>query len=373
MQRIAVRKLVICVLLLAAVGIVAWHFWRAPRAIVIRPPATEANQHSTQPAAAKSTVVTAAVENLDSINQEDSPQLRSLRLALQQTPDDLALLIEIAELERKHGRIWSALEHAQAAERLDVSNPLRAALVGDLLAGLRAFPEARAAFDRALSLAPEKTDLGLSKIATYQAEGDLRAADEALQRLPLARPQDRMLVQMRYRQHLYQHRYAEALELVDTVFGKAAVAKSANAWVRLRFHIDVGKLRQLMRHLGTANSEFQLALHLHGELRAAGADPHELASLLGAIHAGLGNKSAAISAAQDYLSSITNDHQSQQAARLQLAMIHAEFGDTASAIEHLSASLATPYGTTTAALRLDPVWAPLRGNPKFDALSAHEE
>ena len=44
-------------------------------------------------------------------------------------------------------------------------------------------------------------------------------------------------------------------------------------------------------------------------------------------------------------------------------------GDPDGAIENLKATLALPGGYYSAALlRLDPLWDPLRGNPKFEAL-----
>ncbi len=310
-----------------------------------------------------------ASEARDRMVEEDSPPLRALYLLLQESPDDVALLGATAGLERKLGRVSSALEHAHAAERAEPSNPDRPVLVGELLAGMRAFPEARAAFDRALALAPTRLELVADKISSHQAEGDLAAADALLKTLPPPHPRDRKLVEVRHRQFLYQRRYADAVWLLDDVFGQAARAKTANGWVRLNFHIEVGRLRELLGHT-TASSEYQLALHLDGELRAVDFDAALLGSVLGLTHAGLGNEALAVGAAERHLAAITDDHQAQQGALLRLAEIHARFDDAQAAVGILRDSLATPFGTTTAALRLDPAWAALRGNPKFDALSA---
>lgn len=280
-----------------------------------------------------------------------------LRLASQRDPENAAMLGAL-----------TVLENARAAEHADPLNPDRPARVGELLAGVRAFPEARAAFDRALALAPARVELVAAKIATLQAEGDLTAADALLSQLPPPRPGAPKLVDVRHRQLLYQRRYADAVALLDDVFGQAARAKTATGWVRLNFHIEVGRLRALMGHT-TASSEFQLALHLDGELRAAGADPRQLASVLGLVHAGLGNKTQAISAAEAWLAATADDQPAGQGARLQLAEIHARFGDAREALALLRKSLAAPYGITSAALRLDPAWASLRGNPAFDVLS----
>jgi serine/threonine-protein kinase len=43
-------------------------------------------------------------------------------------------------------------------------------------------------------------------------------------------------------------------------------------------------------------------------------------------------------------------------------------GNKDAAIAELEKSLKVPAGTTVALLRLDPMWDPLRGDPRFDAL-----
>ncbi len=307
---------------------------------------------------------------LDGVSAEASPERVALEHALATAPTDARILGDLSDLERQLGRIWSALEHAQAAEAMQPTDPLNAVRVGELLSALRAFPEARAAYDRALALAPDRVDWIARKAVTYQAEGDLASAEALLSALPSVAPKDAALIAARRRQLMYQGKYAEALQLVDTIFGNAAKAKTANGWVRLLFHIDIGQLRQLMGHAGTANLEFQLALHLDGELRAVQFDAQKLGSVLALTHAGLGNQDAAIKAAQAAITAASTDYPAKQAARLQLAQILAQFGDSSAALLLLEDSLAQPFGMTRAALRLDPAWMALRDDPRFEALSA---
>ena len=302
---------------------------------------------------------------------EDHPAAATaFERVLQQAPHQATLLGALAAVERRLGRMRAAIEHASKAEQLDPLNSASPVIVGDLLAAVRRYPEARSAFDRSLNLAPDAIDILARKAATYQAQGDLPAAELLLENIPPPGPADGLLVDVRYRQFLYEGRYSEALALIDTVFGKAAVAKTANSWVRLIFHLDVATLRRLMGHVGTAKLEFQLALQLAGELRAAGADPLRLTSVLGLIHAGLGDKDSAIREAQRNLAAKALDAATEQDATIQLAKIHAYFGDEAAALALLTSSLQAPYGITTAALRLDPAWEPLRRNPRFQELTA---
>ena len=53
---------------------------------------------------------------------------------------------------------------------------------------------------------------------------------------------------------------------------------------------------------------------------------------------------------------------------MELAYAYVQFGDKDAALAILKRSLAVPYGTTTALLRLDPSWAPLRSDARFQAL-----
>ena len=54
----------------------------------------------------------------------------------------------------------------------------------------------------------------------------------------------------------------------------------------------------------------------------------------------------------------------------QLAMVEAQLGENQSALEHIEQVLAIPAGhaLSKASLRTDPVWEPLRDDPRFQKL-----
>ncbi len=59
-----------------------------------------------------------------------------------------------------------------------------------------------------------------------------------------------------------------------------------------------------------------------------------------------------------------------QVGPLALAEVYTVLGDTAAALDQLEALLAVPSPVSGGRLRADPIWAPLRGNPRFERLVA---
>lgn len=59
-----------------------------------------------------------------------------------------------------------------------------------------------------------------------------------------------------------------------------------------------------------------------------------------------------------------------QAGPMALAEVYTAVGDTGAALDQLGALLAVPSFVSGAELRADPIWTPLRGNPRFERLVA---
>src|SRR4029077_17266010 len=87
------------------------------------------------------------------------------------------------------------------------------------LRGLRRYPEALTAFDRALQVAPGDAELIARKAAPYQMEGDFVAAEKQLAALPkpAARPE---IPTAQVNQWIYQRQYPEAIAALKRELGK---------------------------------------------------------------------------------------------------------------------------------------------------------
>ena len=92
------------------------------------------------------------------------------------------------------------------------------------------------------------------------------------------------------------------------------------------------------------------------------------AMTLALAYAGLGERAKALEQAQRAVNDYGTDAINKPNAEIVLAQIQAHFGDLDSAIAALPHLLTVPAGVTRADLQLDPLWDPLRRDPRFQKL-----
>ena len=92
--------------------------------------------------------------------------------------------------------------------------------------------------------------------------------------------------------------------------------------------------------------------------------------LLALAYAGLGRKDQAIAAARTGVELNANDAIKLPMAQIAQAQVYAQFGERDAAIAALPQLLETPAGLTPPLLAFDPMWDPLRGDPRFQKLAA---
>jgi len=288
--------------------------------------------------------------------------LESYEEALRRLPNNAFVLQQMAHLERRLGQADVAQRHYQAAAQLDPRNIGILLFIADTFQTVRRYDEARAALDRALEMAPgNEAALGW-KALTFQAEGRLNEAAEILAKAP-ANSQDEVVAFARANQLIYGRRFDEAIGQIR----QNTPATLANDPRTLTL---LGYCQKFAGHSDEARATFT---------RAAAAmkptpdsvvviDARNLPCHLAWVYAGLGEKEKALEQARHAITDYDNDALVKPFADASLAIVQAQTGDIDSAIAALPHLLEVPSGETCGDLRLNPLWDPLRKDPRFQKL-----
>ncbi len=284
---------------------------------------------------------------------------------LQQSPNDHDALQDLGLVERRQGHWEQALAHLQRALVLD---PLNAGLLttvgGETLLNMRRFKEAHEALDRALAIAPND-GLALSyKVSAYQAEGKLEEAARILEQVP-SDGIDPGLASYRAYQRLLERRFPVAIGEITPLLSKSDDA--LNGFGPL-LTLYLGTAQRANGDAAAATATFE-RLIAQLQPKARRVDDSLAPVVLAQAYAEAGKHAAALDQARLALELFGNDANMRPTAQVAVAQVLMMGGDAEGAIEILKTTLPVAGAFYTAALlRLDPLWDPLRGNPRFEAL-----
>jgi TolB-like protein/Tfp pilus assembly protein PilF/class 3 adenylate cyclase len=288
--------------------------------------------------------------------------LQSYEEALRRLPNSAFVLDQMAHLERRLGQFDVAQKHYQAAAQLDPRNIGILLTLADTLQTARRYDEARTVFDRALEISPGN-DAALAVMAfSFQAQGRLNEAAEILAKAP-ANSQDEVLTMARSSQLYLERRFDEAIAQIQQKT-PATFANDPRALTLL------GLCQKLSGKDNEARATFARAVAAIKPTpdSVVVVDARSLPCHLAWAYAGLGEKEKALEQARQAITDYDNDALSKPFAETALAMVQAQTGDIDSAIVALPYLLEVPNGVTVGNLRTDPIWDPLRKDPRFEKL-----
>jgi serine/threonine-protein kinase len=298
--------------------------------------------------------------------RRDAMQARAAAEAgLTTAPDNVDLLTAAANSERSAGAWDLALQHAQRAALLDPRSLSAAASFGTSLHYLRRYRAAQAAYARALMLSPRMVGM-----VEFQAMVSLALGDTVGARATIAHAlsvvDTTTLVTFFGGENslcwiLDDHLQQRLLSVGPTAFddhGWWGLVRAETFWLR----------GDTMRARAFADTARRVFLRNLKETPDDGLGH----ATLGLALAYLGRKSQAIQEGEHgvALVPVATAHVAGLYPQQILAQIYTVVGEPDKAIDNLSALLRVPSFLSPAFLRVDPTWAPLRGNPRFDALTA---
>jgi TolB-like protein/Tfp pilus assembly protein PilF len=294
--------------------------------------------------------------------------LSEFKIAQNGLPNDPDVLLSLGAIQRRKGQ-WA--ESTAYFEKAASVNPKVGWVLQNLginYEAVRNYEAAEKIYDRGIEVAPTSFGLrGLKAKLAIAWKGDVSVAERMLANVPPDFDPEGMITEGRIGVFILERKFAEALAVLQKINGDilhgengSPTSKGLLEGICYFFLNDKAKMRESME---------RARVFVEQQLRENPNDAGHHAQL-GTIFAALGRKEDAIlegKRATELLPE-SKDAFDGPGMTIQLAQIYAWTGESDQALQLIEHSLTTPAGITAALLKLDPVWDPLRKDPRFQAL-----
>ncbi len=289
--------------------------------------------------------------------------------AQRRLPNNSFVLQNLAFVQRRIGRWQEAETNFKKALELDPRDiALLSSVGGEFYMYLRRFDDARGVLDRALEIAPDSETAHAIKANILQNEGRLVEAAQQLGRVPENSTED-YVVSSRITQKMYERNFGDAIRLIERKLNSVSPGQPFDSITEAAL-VQMGFCLEWNGRHGDAQQSLTRAVESIKPTPETVVAPEAngLPSTLALAYAGLGEKEKALEQAKRAVKDYDNDAVNKPPAEITLAQIQARFGDFDSAIAALPHLLEVSAGLTTANLKFDPFWDPLRKDPRFQKL-----
>jgi eukaryotic-like serine/threonine-protein kinase len=286
--------------------------------------------------------------------------------ALTRSPNSPEILMTAAGVEEFAGQWPAALAHAQQGVRLDPRTAAAAGRTCEIAIRMRIYDVADQGCTLAVALAPNNLAIAETNVMRVLGRGRLDSAQRIIRNLPATIDQSDVVAFFSQFWDLYwvldSAQETRLLSLRPEAFDDN---RPSWAFVLAEMYDLRGDRAHARIYADTARAGFEAQVKVN-------PNDDEQRMLLGLSYAYLGRTSDAIREGERGVAirPPTLDARGGPYNQELLARIYLLVGKPEQALDILEALLAKPFFITSAWLRIDPTWAALRGNPRFERLRA---
>ena len=201
----------------------------------------------------------------------------------------------------------------------------------------------------------------------------MNEAAQELARIP-ADTTDNFVVPVQISQAIYERDFDKAIRLIEQKLNSLPAGQPLDSYAELML-VQRGYCQLWTGRDEDARRSFARAVEVINP-RPDGSvapDANGTPNTLALAYAGLGEKEKALEQAKRAVKDYDGDAVNKPWAETTLAQIQAHFGDHDAAIAALPHLLEIPAGITIANLKFDPLWDPLRKDPRFQKLATQSK
>jgi len=303
--------------------------------------------------------------------------VRYFEQARQFLPNNSQIPASLAYVARRRGQWDRSESYFNEAERLDPRNLRLLTQHALSYKILRRFPEALRKLDQVLNITPDDLDTLVQKAAIAQAEGDLPRASQLL--APLHPADDAPALETQVYQAILERRPASIIPRLTEILAKPDPALGFYKG-ELRFWL--GWAQEVAGDRAAAQETWRQARSELEPFLKEQPENDNLMEDLALTNMALGDKAAALALSERAMAAVPleKDALNGPGSIEILARVAARLGEPDRAIATLQKLLSIPYigvlaenvPLTPALLRLDPMFDPLRNDPRFQKLAVSE-